>query len=75
MCEKCGLVTSTKYSMKRHIERKHGHSENMEEERESTITVVEETNTIIDVSMNPPANELKNILEYAGLGTYLSLFV
>ena len=45
-CEKCGLVTSTKYSMKRHIERKHGLSEeDMEEEHESEITVTEEANT------------------------------
>ena len=27
------------------------------------------------MSTDPPANELKNILEYAGLGAYLSLFV
>ena len=32
--------------MKRHIERKHGHSEeDMEEEHESAITVIEEANT------------------------------
>ena len=70
-CYKCDLVTTTKYSMKRHIDRKHG-------QKDAVNEITNETNAIENELIHPiltkVTDELDEVLENAGLGRFRHLF-
>ena len=77
-CDQCGLITSTNYSMKRHIERKHSISEVNNSsldniEVEIGMTNFEEADKDKETNRTPPS-DLETVLSSVGLETYGPLF-